>query len=132
VNNDMFTVTDPLGRGVVLKSSTWHDKIIAAGGHQDVGIYLDEIRELASNPYYILNDLILDPKNPEVDIPHPSRQEYVDLIPSKTKPRFVGLKIVVDHSTDPGEIVTAHLFKKISDLRTEGGIVYVRPRNGKS
>lgn len=124
----IFSTNDPLGRSVILKQGTWQYKILI--GHPEVKEYLWEIKSLIENPYYIVKDLIEIEKG--VKEPHATREEYFDFIPNKST-GFVVLKTVVDHSTNPSEIVTALISSKTRGLTTEGGIIYVRSQetNGK-
>lgn len=112
----MFTGKDPLDRLVRLKKTTWEFKI--SPGHPEVNLEL--LERLIQNPYYILRDLQADGS------PHPTREEYVDLIPSPVSQRLVVIRAIVDHGMGEGDIVTAFLSTKTKGLSTEGGIVYAR------
>lgn len=118
----IISSNDPFKRIVVLKKETWNKKILV--NHPEVKDYLDEFKSLINNPYYILRDLF-EPE-PGNKIPHATREEYLDLIPSKTSSGMVVLKLVVDHYKEPGEIVTVFKSNKLRGLTTEGGVVYVR------
>jgi hypothetical protein len=115
----IFKVTDPKGRSVLLKKGTWEHKIQIE--HMEVNI--DVLERLAGNPYYILRDLT------QLDQAHPTREEYVDLIPSPVETSLVIIRAIIDHATAPGEVVTAFISSKTKGLFTQGGIVYVRPES---
>jgi len=113
---------DPLYRTVILKNGTLDYKILI--NHPEVELYLPEVKRLIENPYYIVKDIVeLEPGKRKV---HETREEYFDLIESKTTSGLIVLKAVVDHVTDPGEIVTVFTSSKLRGLTTEGGIIYVR------
>lgn len=118
----IISTYDPIQRIVVLKKGTWEYKILTA--RPELENYLPEINRLIQNPYYILRDMTeFEPGN---KIPHDTREEYIDIIPSKSSSGLVVLKAVVDHYTNPGEIVTAYKSNKLRGLTTEGGIIHVR------
>lgn len=112
----MFTVRDPLNRLVKLKKATWEFKI--SREHPEVNLGL--LEGLVKNPYYILRDLQPDGS------PHPTREEYVDLIPSLVSQTLMVIRAIIDHAMEQGEVVTAFLSIKTKGLSTEGGIVYAR------
>ncbi len=114
-----FNVTDPKGRSVLLKKSTWEYKIQAE--HPEVSI--DVLERLVRNPYYILRDLT------QSEEAHPTREEYVDLIPSPIETSLVIIRAIIDHATVPGEVVTVFISSKTKGLSTQGGIIYVRPES---
>lgn len=117
-----YITIDPFFRNIILKKDTWEYKILR--DHPEVGSYIEEIEKLTHEPYYILNDLIEDENGKKII--HPTREEYFDLCPSKTSNDIILLRAVVDHATNPGEVVTVFTSKKLGGLTTEGGIVYVR------
>ncbi|MCF8010932.1 MAG: hypothetical protein K9L17_10375 [Clostridiales bacterium] len=120
----IFSSTDPMHRKVILKEHTWNNKILQ--DHPEVEPYINEIKSLMTCPYYILRDLHeVEPGNKEV---HPTREEYIDLIRSKTKPNMILLRAIVDHVTNPGEVVTVIKSNKLRGLTTEGGVVYVKSK----
>lgn len=120
----MFTVTDPLGKKVTLKASTWERHITVE--HPEMLLYFEELKNLIRDPYYIIPDLIEDPNRPGQKVAHETKQEYFDVIPGKHSSRFTYIRAIVDHSTNPGEIVTALVSSK-GPIGT-GGVLYVRPK----
>lgn len=124
----IFYITDPLDRQIVLKNETWEYKIIC--GHPEVRDYLPEIQQLISNPYFIVKDLV--EYDPGVRSVHPTREEYFDIFPSRTTSGIILLRAVVDHATNPGEIVTIMESNRLKGLTTEGGTVYVRSEENKN
>lgn len=114
-----FNVTDPKGRSVLLKKGTWEHKIQVE--HPEVSF--DVLNRLIRNPYYILHDLM------QSEQAHPTREEYVDLIPSPVEASLVIIRAIIDHATVPGEVVTAFISSKTKGLSTQGGIIYVRPES---
>ena len=117
----IFSSSDPLHRVIVLKEGTWRSKILDK--HPEVEEYLDVYKSLIANPYYIVRDLV--ESEPGKRVPHTTREEYVDFIPSKTDSKIILVKTVVDHVSNPGEVVTAFISSKLC-ITTEGGIIYVR------
>lgn len=113
----MFTVKDPLDRLIKLKKGTWEFKI----SRQHPEVDLKSLKSLLRNPYYILRDL-----QPDGSV-HPTREEYVDLIPSPSLGKLVVIRAIVDHVMGQGDVVTAHISTKMKGLSMEGGIVYARP-----
>lgn len=117
-----YRTIDPFYRNIILKNDTWEYKILR--DHPEVGPYIEEIQKLTHDPYYILKDLT--EVEPGKRMIHPTREEYFDLCQSKTSNDIILLRAVVDHATDPSEVITVFKSKKLGGLTTEGGIVYVR------
>lgn len=122
----IFSTDDPLGRRVILKKGTWDYKLIL--NRPEIELYLDDIKVLVQDPYYIVKDFTETETGEKVV--HSTREEYFDFIPSRQSTGFVILKTVVDHNTDPGEIVTAHISSKTRGFTTEGGVIHVRGKKG--
>ncbi|ABO51095.1 hypothetical protein Dred_2585 [Desulforamulus reducens MI-1] len=117
----IFSADDPFERSIILKNGTWEYKILP--NHPEVKPYLIQLKNLIENPYYIVKDMVQMDK--EQKAVHPTREEYIDVIPNKST-GFVMIKAIVDHNTNPSEIVTALISSKVRGLTSEGGFVYVR------
>ncbi|HHW07479.1 MAG TPA: hypothetical protein GXX34_08150 [Clostridia bacterium] len=122
----IFSTTDPLGRTVQLKATTWYNHI-TGGHHKRIELVGQEntVKEVIEDPAFIL------PNNPE-DVSD-TRQKYVDLVTLPHLKRLTYLVVVVDYNTTDGsgDVVTVIPKKKIQES-VEGGIIYVRAKIGKS
>ena len=108
----LFTTTDPEGRKISLKKSTFADHIITS--HQEISPLI--IKHCIENPHLSHQD-----KN------HENRINYRRLLKEYPDPKahhMTTIKTVVEKTVEGYEIVTAHL---ISDLKNEiakGGFIY--------
>ncbi|WP_162105635.1 hypothetical protein [Bacillus subtilis] len=120
-NDYIFSTTDPLGREVKLKSTTWHMHI-TGGDHQRTQFIGQEevIKSIIKDPYIILPNNIEDEED--------TRQKYVELA---HLPGFNSLKavvVVVDHKDETsGDVVTVMPKSSLKSEKT-GGAIYVRSK----
>lgn len=114
----VFTTTDPLGRMVQLKQTTW-DGHIVGGDHNRVELVGQEnvIRGIIEDPSYI----VPDPSSA-------SKQRYYDLRHLSTNNKIKPIMVVVDHSTSTGDVCTALVISRMTDTG-ERGITYVRNKS---
>jgi len=116
----IFSTTDPFGKKVRLKSTTWQYHI--TGGDHTGKEFInqeDVIRDVISDPGIIL------PNNPDDE--NDTRQKYIDIV---QLPEFKSLKalvVVVDHENDTyGDVVTVMAKARLN--QETGGAIYVRPK----
>lgn len=119
----IFTTTDPLGRIVTLKSSTWNYHITDGDNNRKEFIGQEEtMHDVVVDPAFILPD---DPDDPEN-----KKERYIDLV---MLPEFNSLKalvVIVDHSSsDNGDVVTIIAKQRLNQESTRGGALYVRPKS---
>lgn len=108
----LFTAEDPLGRMVILKSSTWENHI--KDRHSEKGI--EQIKNSITNPFIICENT--KETNSEKD-----RQVYFRYTTRDNK--LYNTKTVVEFDNDGnGEVVTDYILRKINESVVEGGIVY--------
>jgi hypothetical protein len=118
----IFTTTDPFGKEIRLKSSTWNFHI-TGGDHERTELFGEEetIKEVISDPKFILRN---DPENPD-----DTRQKYIDLVDLNAFDSLKGLVVVVDHQNpEYGDIVTIMPKSRINES-TKGGTIYVRGKS---
>lgn len=108
-----FTATDPLGRVVLLKQNTFDLHIIAEGNRPEFEGQEDKIKRIIENPTIIIKD------------PMENRERFYDIIQLDTTNKIKPVMVVVDFSTDQGDIVTAMRKSSMSDT-DERGVVYAR------
>lgn len=108
-----FTATDPLGRVVLLKQNTFDLHIIAEGNRPEFEGQEDKIKRIIENPTIIIKD------------PMENRERFYDIIQLDTTSKIKPVMVVVDFSTDQGDIVTAMRKSSMSDT-DERGVVYAR------
>ncbi len=108
-----FTATDPLGRIVVLKESTFDIHIVGEGNRIEFVGQEDKLKRIIERPAIIVND------------PMDNRERYYDIISLDTTTGIKPIMVVVDHSTEQGDVVTAVRKSRMSDSN-ERGVVYER------
>lgn len=115
----IFSTTDPLGRTVRLKLTTWNYHI-TSGDHSRTEFNGEEelIRSVIEDPGFILNN------NPDDE--NCTRQKYIDLVDLKAFTSLKNLVIVVDHEHEIGDIVTIIAKSKVNQESTKGGVFYAR------
>lgn len=134
----IFKTTDPLDRSIILKKSTWEEKIINLNGNNDDNSHgnshvemkdkLDWVKNCVEKPIYILNDigLKLGTNGDEIQYINSDRQEYYTFKFDEAE-TLNAIKTVVDFSKDPnvGEIVTTHVMSgPVKRIKAKGGVVY--------
>lgn len=109
-----FVTSDPLGRNIILKTSTWEEHI--KDNHPEKGISM--IKNNLENPRYILKN-----SNGE-EFEDSNREVYWDLTVSNSK--LYAIKTVVDYKYENnyGEVVTNYILRKYNVNIEEGGIIY--------
>jgi hypothetical protein len=134
----IFQTNDPINRSVILKKSTWEDKILNINGantdnihgnsHTEMEGLLDGIKKSIEKPIYILNDtgISTDESGNDIEYINRERQEYYTF---NFDSNFClrAIKTVVDFSKDVerGEIVTTHIMTgPIKKIKSKGGVVY--------
>nr|WP_231428482.1 hypothetical protein [Bacillus sp. (in: firmicutes)] len=119
-----FVTTDPLGKEVRLKSSTW-DNHITGGDHPERSELLNQeevIKSVIEDPKFIFHDHTT-PQGHE-------RYKYFDVVELSTTSKLKFLRVVVEFDKDhtsTGHVVTTIAQSRISQS-TEGGAYYVRPK----
>lgn len=119
----IFSTTDPFGKEVRLKSSTWYGHIIS-GDHDRLALEgeIDTIKNVINNPYYILSNNPHDPND--------TRQKYLDIVQLQNYTALKNLLVVVDHqNSNFGDIVTIIPKNTLKQESTEGGPIYVRGKS---
>ncbi|OEF99399.1 hypothetical protein BHF71_02100 [Vulcanibacillus modesticaldus] len=125
-NEYIFTTTDPIGREIRLKSSTFY-KHITGGDHERTEFIGEEetIKKVIEDPKYILPDDPFDSSN--------TRERYIDLIDLRSFNTLKVLVVIVDHGTnDYGDIVTIMAKSRLNQESIKGGAVYVRTNKTRS
>lgn len=110
---NVFTTTDPLGRVVVMKESTFTFHILGDGNRAEFKGQEEKLKKVIENPAIIVKD------------PMDTRERYYDIISLSTTNKIKPVMIVVDHSTEQGDVVTAMRKSSMTDF-TERGVVYER------
>ncbi|WP_242280678.1 hypothetical protein [Bacillus cereus group sp. BfR-BA-01347] len=119
-----FSTTDPLGKEIRLKSSTWENHI-TGGDHPERIELLDQevvVKDVIEDPKYIYHDHTT-PEGHE-------RYRYVDLVELSTTNKLKYLRVIVEYdkdNTNVGHVVTTIAQSRVSQS-TEGGAYYVRPK----
>jgi hypothetical protein len=116
----VFQTTDPLGRSVQLKESTWNMHVID-GDHQRPELIGQEeaIRQVIEDPAFIVKD------------PNPDRARYYDLVHLTSNNKIRPVMIAVDHSSSTGDICTVFVQSKMRETG-ERGFEYVRPKKSQN
>lgn len=113
----IFKTTDPMGRTVQMKRSTWEQHIV--GGDHDRKEFLGQeklIEQVISDPVLIIND------------PIEKRERYYDLALLNTIGKIKPIMVIVDHSHETGDVVTSVIKSTLKDT-VERGVVYDRSCN---
>jgi hypothetical protein len=112
-NAYIFITTDPLGRKITLKSTTWDYHIINRRpeliGQENV------IKSIIEDPKFILPD------------PEENRERYYDIVHLTSMGKIKPVMVVVEHINETGDICTAMVKSTMKDT-TERGIIYERPK----
>jgi hypothetical protein len=118
----IFRTTDPLGREVRLRSTTW-DYHIVAGDHERTELDGEHqlVKSVIEDPYFILKN---DPENKSS-----TRQKYMDIVQLDAFDSLKNLVIVVDHSNGFGDVVTVIPKSRVNQESTKGGPIYVRGKS---
>ena len=134
----IFKTTDPLDRSVVLKKSTWEDKILNINGCNDGNLHgnshvemenrVDWVKNCIENPIYIVRDIgiKLDTNGEDKEYINDTRQEYYTFKFDEAD-TLLAVKTVVDFSKDInlGEVVTTHVMSgSVKKIKAKGGVVY--------
>lgn len=130
------SVTDPLGRNVVIKEATWTNKVLNYSGinndkrfgnsHPEMEMLLEEVVNSLQSPVYILKDTNLigyDDQGAEIWAPSENREHYISFYFSKTDDKLKAIKSVVEHTIDGGELVTTHKTSP-NRISKEAGVIY--------
>lgn len=118
-NEYIFTTTDPLGRFVTLKASTWNSHVIDGDNYRPEFIEQEQqIKDLIEDPKFIVPD------------PKENRERYYDLVHLTSNDKIKPVMVVVDHSNDTSDVCTIFSMSNMKDTG-ERGFVYVRPKPGK-
>lgn len=109
----LFSTTDPIGRNIVLKESTWNAHI--ANRHSEKEI--EEIKRNIESPNIII-------ENNRSTTSEKKREVYLKL--TTINNTVINLKTVVEFDDDNrnGEVVTNYLLRKLKETVPEGGIIY--------
>lgn len=109
----IFSTTDPLGRRVLLKQSTWDDHI--KDRHDETGTI--NIKQNIENPSCII-------ENDKTLLEDAKRQCYFSF--DTTGGRLHINKTVVEfkENSEKGEVVTNYILRKVNENIIEGGVVY--------
>lgn len=112
----VFSTVDSCNRIVNLKTSTWDMHIINGDNYRPEFIGQEKmIESIIKAPSIILPD------------PIPKRERYYDLVYNTNTGKIKPVLVVVDHSTIPGDVVTAMTKSTMKDS-DERGVIYVRPK----
>lgn len=130
------SVTDPLGRNVVVKEETWENKILNRAGinknkrfgnsHPEMEELWDEVVNSLESPVYILQDTKLvgyDEEGNEIWEPSENREHYIGFYFSKTDNKLRAIKSVVEHTVNGGDLVTTHKYYP-NRISKEAGVIY--------
>lgn len=110
----IFEETDPLGRKVVLKSTTWDEHI--KDRHPEKGV--DDIKLNISNPQIIIKDN-----------EHTDREVYLRYVINNNKLYTNKTVVAFEEKSENGEVVTNYTLRKINQTVTEGGVIYDSSKN---
>lgn len=111
----MFTSTDPLGRKVSLTTKTWNIHIMP----QHTELYKQErlVQRTIEDPEIIL-------KHEKIE----NRENYYRLCSLPGVNCASILKVIVEHSTDTSDIITAYAITSTNtQALNKRGVVYERP-----
>ncbi|MGL4665961.1 MAG: hypothetical protein ACRCWA_13180, partial [Clostridium butyricum] len=109
----IFSTTDPLGRRVLLKQSTWDEHI--KDRHDETGI--DIIKKNIENPNCII-------ENDKTQLEDAKRQCYYSFNTAGTKLYINKTVVEFKNNNVSGEVVTNYILRKLNDSIIEGGVVY--------
>lgn len=117
-NEHIFSTTDPLGRDIILKQSTWDEHIKDRHGEEGI----ENIKINLEMPNYITENV--GKVTSEYD-----RNCFFRLI--NLNSNFYMQKTVVEFKENSsfGEVVTSHVMRKITSNINEGGIIYDSSKN---
>ena len=117
----IFATTNPVGIQVYLDDDTLQEHIAGTDGHHPERGYLlnpknlEIIRNVVSNPTYIMNDKMYD-----------NRYNYVDIAALDGHTTLKNIKVVTEKNSDETEkIVTIFPTKSLNE-KLEGRIIYDR------
>ncbi|HFJ9435818.1 TPA: hypothetical protein ACGC1O_005168 [Bacillus cereus] len=112
----VFTTTDPLGRTITLKDSTWNRHVID-GDHQRPELKEQEelVKGVLEDPKFIVKD--------EME----NRERYYDIVHLTSTNKIKPLMIAVDHSSSTGDVCTVFVQSRMRETG-ERGVIYVRPK----
>ncbi len=126
----IFTVSDPLGRPISLKTETYNKKIANIDGsnnHNEHGnshpdMEVEDIRASVEAPHFITeNHIIQKDGEKEIKTITDRRQAYYRFDIEKSS---IFKTIVEFADNNSGDIVTSHRSNKASSIKVEGGIIY--------
>jgi hypothetical protein len=111
----IFNTTDPLGREVKLKTTTWHYHVLEENERHELSGQEEEVEKVIQNPYFILPDKTFE-----------TRQNYIDVVNLDTSDKLKSLFVSVDYNnSDYGDIVTVIAKSSVRES-TERGVIYER------
>lgn len=127
----IFTVSDPLGRPISLKSDTYNKKIANIDGsndHNEHGnshpeVKIEEIRNGVERPQFIAQGhIIVRDGEEEKKVITDKRQEFYRF--SLDDRSSILKTIVAFDDNNIGDIVTSFICNKASSIKLEGGVIY--------
>lgn len=114
----IFTTTDPMGRTVQLKQSTWEMHVIGGDHNRKELIGQEKVVEaIIANPKYIV---------PDVD--NETRERYYDLAYLSSINKIKPVMVVVDYANSTGDVCTIFVQSRMRETG-ERGIVYERKKS---
>lgn len=130
------SVTDPLGREIIIKNKTWTNKILNHGdinkekrfgnSHPEMEGLWNEVVNSLQSPLFILRDTKMigcDEDGNELWEPSENREQYIGVYFSETDNKLKSIKSIVEHTTKGGELVTTHKFGP-HRISKEAGVIY--------
>lgn len=125
MNNDLvFSTVDPKNRNIVLKSDTWNNHI--KNRHDECDIW--DIKSNIENPRFIIQNIKPKEDGSSELVIDDSRQDYIDLI-SKNDKIYLIKTIVQFVNENEGFVVTNHILRKSTEIKTIGGVIYDRNKS---
>jgi len=114
----IFKTTDPLGRTVQLKQSTW-EMHVTGGDHQRKELIGQEkvVEGIIASPAFIVPDVDYD-----------TRERYYDLVYLGSINKFKTVMVVVDHANSTGDVCTVFAQSRMRETG-ERGIIYERKKS---
>lgn len=119
-----FSTYDPKNRNIILKTDTWENHII--NRHNECEVC--DIKNNIENPRLIIKNVKPKEEGSTELVIDNSRQDYIDLIIKEDKVYLIKT-IVQFENEEQGFVITNHILKKSTEIKTLGGVIYDRNEN---
>ena len=127
----IFTVSDPLGRSITLKSDTYNKKIANIDGSNDNNehgnshpdIEIKDIKDSVERPQFITQGHIIEGDGVEERKTITDKRQVYYKFSLDDKSNIFKTIVAFDDNNN-GDIVTSFRCNKASSIKMEGGVIY--------